>query len=228
MKITAIIAAGGIGSRMKSEKGKLFLELAGIPILELTLRAFEENRKINEIIIPAFENDIQKIADLIKSNGFKKIIKIIKGGDVRQTSVYNAVKEVSVDSDYVLVHDGARPFISQIILDRVIEQVVIHKAVVVAVKAKDTIKIVDENGLVKSTPDRNNIWQIQTPQAFTFDIVKSVYEKAEKDGFIGTDDSMLAERAGIQVKIVEGSYENIKVTTPEDICLGESILKSRQ
>ena len=228
MKTSAIIAAGGSGSRMKTDEGKLFIELCGTPIILLTLAVFDSCDIIDEIILPVPLDEIERTKQLVERAGLKKVRHIIQGGSTRQASVYNGLQVVSSDSDIVVIHDGARPFVSrEIILDAVSETRA-HKAVIVGMPVKDTIKTVTDDRLVSNTLDREILWQVQTPQVFEAPLIKEAYERAFKLGFSATDDARLVERLGEKVKMIQGSYENIKITTPEDLKIGEAILKSRQ
>ena len=228
MKTSAIIAAGGSGSRMKTDEGKLFIELRGIPIILLTLSIFDSFDIIDEIILPVPLDEIGRTKQMVERAGLKKVRHIIRGGETRQASVYNGLQVVSSDSEIIVIHDGARPFVSrEIILDAVSETRA-YKAVIVGMPAKDTIKTVTDDRLVSNTLDREFLWQVQTPQVFEAGLIKEAYERANKLGFSATDDARLVERLGERVKMITGSYENIKITTPEDLKIGEAILKSRQ
>ena len=150
------------------------------------------------------------------------------GGKERQDSVYNGLKCLDKDTDTVLIHDGVRPFVKSEDIEKTIRSVSEWECCVLGVKVKDTIKICDSNGITINTPDRSSLWIAQTPQAFKYDTIMSAYESAFGEGFYGTDDAMIAERYGRKIKMVEGSYENIKITTPEDIYIGEAIIRQRQ
>lgn len=157
---------------------------------------------------------------------FTKVSAIVGGGTTRQESVYNGLCAVSDGSDVVLIHDGARPFIDDDLIARCISGVVDFDACAAAVPVKDTIKRVDCSGFVMETPNREELWAVQTPQAFRFGLVMKAHRQALKDGFTGTDDAMLVERLGVPLKLVQGSYSNFKITTPEDIIAGEAQLKN--
>ena len=222
-KCTAVIVAAGRGKRMGGNIPKQFLNLKGKPIIYYTLNAFEKNANIDSIILVTGSDYISYCEEEIVSRyGFKKISKIIAGGSERQYSVYNALKIIEPNTDIVLIHDGARPFIMQEDIDRIIEDTRLYGAAIMAVKCKDTVKIADESGFVAETPDRARLWNIQTPQGFKLDIIKKAYDKAQYDGFLGTDDSSLAERNGVMVKVTEGHYTNIKITTEEDLLTAEA------
>jgi len=228
MKVVALIPAAGRGSRMGAREKKPYLSLSGKPILAYTLSECEKCSLIDEIILVVSESEIEySRISIVEAFKFKKVSKIIAGGLKRQDSVWEGLKALKNDYELVMVHDGVRPFVSQKILEKSIYETLHYKATVVAVPVKDTIKIVSKQGEVLETIDRSRVWMIQTPQTFKHDILKKAYEKAIKDGFYGTDDASLVEKLGIKVKIIPGFYENIKITTPEDLALGEVILKRR-
>jgi len=228
MKVTALIPAAGRGIRMGTKESKPYLDLAGKPILVHTLHEFERCSSIDEIVLIVSESDIEysrvSIAEAFK---LKKVSKIIAGGLKRQDSVWEGLKTLKNGCDLVMVHDGVRPFVSQDILEMSVRETSRWGATVASVPVKDTVKTASEEGEVLETLDRRKLWAVQTPQTFKYDILKSAYEKAFKEGFYGTDDASLVEKLGIKVRIIPGSYENIKITTPEDLALGEAILKRR-
>ncbi|MCG1012356.1 2-C-methyl-D-erythritol 4-phosphate cytidylyltransferase [Tepidanaerobacter sp. GT38] len=224
MHVSAVIAAGGKGRRMNSSISKQFLNIKGRPILYYTLKKFERIDKIKSIILVVGADDIDFTREeIVKRYKFKKI-KIVQGGKERQDSVYNGLRELSPQTDIVVIHDGVRPFVPVTIIEKSIAAAAKYKAVGVAVPVKDTIKVVDDNYTIKNTPDRKTLWAMQTPQSFTYDVIMRAYEKAMCDGFYGTDDTVLVERLGLTVKIIEGAYENIKITTPEDIIFAETFI----
>jgi len=224
MHISAIIAAGGQGRRMNSSISKQFINIKGHPILYYTLNKFEKMDAINSIILVTGSGDIDYTREnIINRYRFKKI-QIVSGGKERQDSVYNGLRKISPQTDIVVIHDGVRPFVPVKIIENSIASAAKFKAVGVAVPVKDTIKVVDSNNIIQSTPDRNTLWAMQTPQTFNYDIIMRAYEKAMSEGFYGTDDTVLVERLGVPVKIIEGAYENIKITTPEDIILAEAFI----
>ena len=227
-KCTAVIVAAGSGKRMGGNKPKQFLSLKGKPIIYYTINAFEKNDNIDSIILVTGADYISYCKEKIEDKyGFKKISRIISGGSERQYSVYNALKIIEPDTDIVLIHDGVRPFIMQQDINKIIEDTGLYGAAVMAVKSKDTVKFADESGFVAETPDRERLWNIQTPQGFKLDIIKAAYDKAASDGFLGTDDSSLAERNGVRVKITEGHYTNIKITTEEDLLTADTFLEDK-
>ena len=238
MKVVAIVPSAGKGERMggpahrssKSEGGKKeFLLLGDKPILAHTLSSLENHSQISEVILVVDEKSIEKCkSKIVEKYGFKKVKEVVVGGEERQDSVYNGLKRVAKDCDIVLIQDGARPFLTEDLITRSIEGAEKHKAAVVAVSCIDTIKFAQkEKDMAIETLDREYLWMAQTPQTFRYEIILEAYKKAEKEKFRGTDDASLVERLGIAVKIVRGSYNNIKITTPQDLILAEAILKRR-
>ena len=228
-KCIAIIPAAGHGTRMNSKVKKQFLEIGGKPILVHTLEKFNNCKVIDEIILVTGENEIEFCRkQIVEKYGIFKVKKIISGGQQRQHSVFKGLKEIKDDKDIVLVHDAARPFIENEQIEKCILAAKQHKACVIAVKVKDTIKMVNEDGVIMQTLDRDFLWSIQTPQAFEAKILRQAHLLARGQGFIGTDDATLVEKfTDISVKVVEGKYTNIKITTPEDISFGEVIDSKR-
>lgn len=227
MNVIALIPAAGAGKRMGGDRNKQYLEIGGKPILAHTLEVFEGIEAISEVYLIVPEEDCAYCCDLVDGIRFTKPIRIISGGKERQDSVKNGIDAI-YNCDIVMVHDGVRPFVTEDIINRSVEETVRCGATVVAVPAKDTIKSVDEEGNIIETLERKKLWQVQTPQTFKYEIIKEAFDKAYKDGFYGTDDASLVERMGHKVRIIEGSYQNIKITTPEDMIIAEAILKSRQ
>lgn len=224
MQIGAIIAAGGCGKRMNSSTSKQFLRIKGHPIIYYTLKIFESLNFIDEIILVIGSDDKRQAEEIVSYYKFKKV-KIVIGGKERQDSVYNGLKKLSPKTDIVIIHDGVRPFVTKKMIIESIKSAQSFGAVGVAVPVKDTIKVIGNNNLIKDTPTRSNLRAIQTPQVFKYDLIMRAYEKAFEDGFYGTDDTVLVERLGCPVKLIDGSYENIKITTPEDILIAETFVK---
>jgi 2-C-methyl-D-erythritol 4-phosphate cytidylyltransferase len=224
--ISVIIAAAGMSNRMGSKINKQFIFINNKPILVHTLEKFEECSYIDEIILVAKEDEVDYCRkEIVKKYNFNKVSKIIRGGKERQDSVYNGILALNEKTNIVLSHDGARPFVKiENIIDG-IKGASKYGACVVGVPVKDTIKVVGSSDEIAETPKRDMLWAAQTPQCFKKEIIQEGYRKAIEDGYIGTDDSGLVERMGIDVKMIMGSYENIKITTPEDLILAESILK---
>lgn len=218
MKISAVIVAAGSGTRMKAGKNKVFLELLGKTILEHTVSVFENSAMISEIVVVT--NEIEEAKN--KLSEYKKIKAIVSGGSTRGESVQNGLKEAS--GEFVAIHDGARALISAEDIENVLNAAVEFGAAALGVKCKDTLKMADNNGFISGTLDREFLYNIQTPQVFRLSEITEMYEKCSE---VFTDDCALAEKYGIKVKIVDGSYDNIKITTPDDMDLAERILRKR-
>ncbi|MGG0790513.1 MULTISPECIES: 2-C-methyl-D-erythritol 4-phosphate cytidylyltransferase [Bacillaceae] len=216
-----VIPAAGQGKRMKAGKNKLFIELSGIPIIVYTLRVFEEDPDCRGIILSINPAEKDYFSQLIAAYGLKKVKKLVMGGKERQQSVYNGLQHAG--EEIVLVHDGARPFINVGQISELTTAASLHGGAVIAVPVKDTIKKASNNKVVE-TVERSSLWAVQTPQAFRVSILKSAYEQAEAEAFLGTDDASLLERINEQVVIIEGNYDNIKITTQEDLYFAEAIL----
>ncbi|MDQ0091793.1 2-C-methyl-D-erythritol 4-phosphate cytidylyltransferase [Paenibacillus anaericanus] len=221
-----IVVAAGRGTRMGSKESKQYLMLQDKPIVIHTLEVFDRHPLITEIILVTGAQDVERCLSWIHEFGMTKKIKVIAGGAERQHSVYQGL--LHMNSPWVLVHDGVRPFVTQQQVTSCYEAAVQHGAAVLAVPVKDTVKQVDGQGWVTATPDRRSLWAIQTPQAFRRSELIQAHEIAEAEGFIGTDDSMLIERLGVQVMVVEGGYANIKITTPEDLDYAEFIRMKKE
>lgn len=217
-KVGVVIPAAGIGKRFGSNKPKQFLEIDGIPILQITLQKFQACDAIDCIVVVSHADFINEVTELIKKNNFTKISSIVKGGEHRQDSVWNGLKEIiKNDVEIILIHDAVRPFVTDALINNVINSSVKFGAAVPAVPLNDTIKVSDENGFLIETLDRTKLFAIQTPQGFRKDLILKAFEKAFNDKFYATDDANLVERSGEKIKIVEGDYKNIKITTKEDL-----------
>ncbi|GKX30496.1 2-C-methyl-D-erythritol 4-phosphate cytidylyltransferase [Vallitalea longa] len=226
IKCTVIIPAAGKGKRMNTKKSKQYIELLDKPILAYTIDAFEKCDKIDNIILVVGKNEIEYVRkEIVEKYNFNKVIEIIEGGKERQDSVYEGIKSLSSNTDVVLIHDGARPFIETELIEKAIINAYEYGACVVGVRVKDTIKVSDGDNNIIDTPNRNTLWSIQTPQAFKKDLITMVYGRGINDKYNATDDSMLVEKySDIKVKIVEGAYSNIKITTSEDLIIAKSFL----
>ncbi|CEH28387.1 hypothetical protein AM501_26355 [Aneurinibacillus migulanus] len=224
VNIGVVIAAAGQGKRMGGPVKKQFIELAEKPVLLHTLDLFAGLEYVREIVVVTAEEDVERTRELLI---LYPHVRVIPGGAERQDSVYLGLTALRL-SDYVLIHDGARPFLSRLTLQRLIDAVCSKRAAILAVPVKDTIKRTDETGIVMDTPPRKSLWAVQTPQAFALSDIISAHEQARKDGFLGTDDASLMERLGQAVHIVDGEYTNIKLTTPDDLVFGEAILRWRK
>lgn len=219
-KYTAIVLAAGSGKRMNSKVHKQYLIIQDRPVLYYSLKAFEDSA-VDEIVLVVGKGE-EKFCrkEIVDKYGISKVKAIVEGGKERYHSVFEGLKQTS-DADYVLIHDGARPFVNQDIIRRCMQEVQKYQACVVGMPVKDTIKIADEEGYAKQTPDRKNVWMIQTPQTFSYALIYEAYEEMLKtEDTAITDDAMVLERIkGKKSKLIEGSYRNIKITTPEDLLI---------
>lgn len=226
MKVTVLVPAAGSGTRMGKGIKKQFLLLEGRPVLAHTLHIFEDIKEISEIIPIVPQDELEHcLEDCVECQSLKKVRRVVPGGHQRQDSVYNGLKSVDPDTDVVMVHDGVRPFVTQELVEELLKALASCDGAILAVPAKDTLKEVTKDGMVRKTLDRKSCYQVQTPQAFRYQALKSAFEKAYADGFYGTDEASLVERCGGKVKVVMGSYSNIKITTPEDMVMAEALLK---
>lgn len=224
---TAIVLAAGKGTRMNSKIQKQFLEVEGKPVIYYSLKCFQESPLIRDIILVTGEESLSYCKEeIVKRFGFSKVKKVTAGGKERYDSVYAGLCACD-NTDYVLIHDGARPFVTEEILERTCFAVKETGACVVGMPAKDTIKISDRNKMVESTPAREKVWLVQTPQAFRYSLIKESYESIRCKDMSGiTDDAMIVEQeSGVKVALVHGSYENLKITTPEDLIIAEAFLR---
>jgi 2-C-methyl-D-erythritol 4-phosphate cytidylyltransferase len=227
-RTVALVPAAGRGLRMGGHIPKQFLSLGGQPILVQSLRILQASPVIHEIILAVPQAEHQYCLDSILATGeFGKVMKIVPGGAQRQDSVRRALAEVGEDTEIVLVHDAVRPFLTKDMIKRVVEAAVQHGAAIIALPMRDTVKYVGADGVIERTVDRRPLWLAQTPQAFRRAWLEEGHRRALLDGTHATDDADLVERTGKAVVVVEGSGENIKVTRPEDLVIGEAILNSR-
>lgn len=222
MLYEVVIPAAGQGKRMKAGKNKLFIELFDVPIIVYTLKVFEADDNCRGIILAINPAEEAYFSEMMNRYPFKKVIKLVPGGEERQQSVYNGLKHV--EEEIVLIHDGARPFIARLFIKQLTETAATHAGAVIAVPVKDTIKKVENQAIIE-TVERSSLWAVQTPQAFRVSTILRAHEQAEQDGYLGTDDASLLERLGEQVIVIEGDYDNIKITTQEDLFFAEAILK---
>lgn len=223
--VGVVIVAAGRGTRMGTKESKQYLLLRNKPIVVHTLEVFQKQALVEEIVLVTGAEDADRCRRWVEEYGITKIKAVVTGGAERQYSVYRGLEYL--DTEWVMVHDGVRPFVRPEEIQSCYEEAKRTGASVLAVPVKDTIKQVGDGGLVASTPDRRTLWAIQTPQTFRLQQLKEAYEAAEREGFLGTDDSSLAERAGLPVAVVEGSYQNIKITTPDDLEYAEFIVTVR-
>ncbi len=222
MNVTAVILAAGSGTRMKRRENKVLLDLGGRPVIWHSVRPFLQCPDVTSVVL---------VCKKTEEPFFRRVfdgadILYVTGGETRQQSVANAVAAIG-HCDYIAIHDGARPFVTQALLQSTLADAVRFGAAAAGVFVKDTIKVVDGEMNVVSTPDRSRLISVHTPQIFAFDLYKSACAHAESTGLQATDDCMLVEAVGHKVKITQGDYENIKITTPGDLALGEAILKMR-
>ncbi len=229
MAVIALVPAAGMGKRMGAGINKQYLQLGGMPILARTLRIFEDAPFVDRIVpvIPTDEIDFCQ-EQVIDRYGFRKVGGIVPGGAERQQSVLNGLRalEGCAEDDIVVIHDGVRPFVPLSVVRRSVEVAREHDGALVAVPAKDTVKVVAD-GIVTGTPARETLWLAQTPQTFRYGVIRAAHEIADAEQFLGTDDASLVERLDDKVHIVIGDYRNIKITTPEDLVLAEALLKEK-
>ena len=225
MNADAVIASAGAGRRFMEGKKKQFLLLGEKPILARALDSFEASPLIRSIHLVVAPEDMDYcLKEIVEKYGYRKIVAIRPGGKQRQDSVRHGIDSLAADSDIVVIHDGVRPFVTPTMIEASIRSAVTLGAVVLAVPVKETVKMVDPDGTVLKTLDRETLWQIQTPQAFQTSILREAFRKAAGDGFVATDDASLVERLGVAVHVLPGSYRNIKITTPEDLTLANLLL----
>ena len=226
MKTVAIILAGGAGKRLKAHMAKQYLFLNHMPVLVHTLKVFQKSKVIDNIILALPPDDLVSIRqELIDKYGLTKVTTIVAGGKKRQDSVNNGLAAINEKCDVVVIHDAVRPFVTQELIIQVVAAAKTTGAASAGVKAKDTIKETKKDNMVAATIPRQNLWLTQTPQAFKFELLKEAFKSAYVEKFYGTDDASLVERIGKNVKMIEGSYENIKITTQEDILIADALMK---
>ena len=223
---SAVILAAGSSERMGFDK--LFCLLGEKPVLARTIYAFEKSPSVDEIVIVTKAEQIERMADLCKEYGFQKVSAVVCGGSTRMESALAGVSAVSADSDWIAVHDGARPFVTEDLIQRTLEAAIQYYAAVPVVKSTDTLKLIREDGFVSGTVDRNAVVRVQTPQIFSADLLKGALSDAVSKGLLYTDDSAAVERMGIQVHTVAGSEDNIKLTRPLDLEIAKMIVEQEQ
>lgn len=228
MKTVAIIPAGGAGKRLKAHVAKQFLLLDTLPVLVHTLKVFQESAQIDDIILALPADDLVSVRqELIEKYGLTKVTRVVAGGNERQDSVRNCLMVIEGKCDLVVIHDAVRPFVTEELVRQVIDAARDEGAASAGVKTKDTIKETKEGNMVLSTVPRHNLWLTQTPQAFKFGLLKEAYKVAYDENYYGTDDASLVERMGKEVKMIEGSYENIKITTNEDMLMADALINKK-
>ena len=222
---SAVILAAGNGTRFGGKVKKQYVEILGTPAINRTIAAFEECELIDEIILVG---DKEALSEVIEGFDFKKIAMIVDGGETRQESALLGFDSVSEKSKFVAIHDAARCLVTPEIIEATVKEAYKYRAAAAAHKSEDTVKIADKNGIIEETTDRDKIWLVQTPQVFMNDVYRSAAYMAKKDEATVTDDCMLCERLGFEVKLVEAGRENIKLTGPDDLMLCEAILAYRE
>ena len=223
----ALILAAGKGSRMGQNKNKQFINICHKPLIAHTISAFNSSESIDKIVIVSGKDEEELIKSIVKEYGFNKVVSIVPGGLKRQESVLKGLLEIkeNYSCSVVLIHDGARPFISEKIIDEGICLALKYGASACGVKPKDTIKTIDKDNMSKSTLNREELFSVQTPQCFKFNLILKCHEKVKDDNNIYTDDTAVLEKCGYKVRLYEGSYSNIKLTTPIDLVVAEEIFK---
>lgn len=227
-RISVLIPAAGQGKRMESSIRKPYLMLVDKPILSYTIERFEQNSVIDEILVIIDASDFEVCKrNVLTPYRYKKVCELVSGGRTRQESVFNGIRTLSDDVDFVIVHDGVRPFINDDIIYRCLNAASKYGASVSAVPVKETIKIANADNFIDRTPDRDHLWRVQTPQAFRKSLLVEAHRKAIQDKICVTDDAALVEKLGLPVKLVMGSYKNIKITTTEDLQIAKTLLNDR-
>jgi len=225
MNVAAIVPGAGKGARLKSRIQKPYIKLIGKPILARTLIKLSKNKRVKEIILAVAKEKITYAGKKIIDRYNIKNVKLVAGGRERRDSVYNALKAVSAGIDYILIHDGIRPFITDKLIEALLKAASKCGAAIAGVPVKSTLKIVGKKGFIEDTPSREMYWEAQTPQVFKRALIEKAYKIARQKNIKATDDSMLVEKIGIRPKIVMGSYSNIKITTKEDLELAKILIK---
>lgn len=225
--IAAVFPAAGQGKRMRAGRNKVFLELAGLPILVHTLRRFSQSAKIDYLVVVVAAEEVEEIRTLLGRVPDLKPFQVVAGSTERQYSIANGLAALPDDADVVLVHDAARPLVTVQTIEAVIKAAQENGGAIAAVPEKNTVKMVSSDGLVAKTPPRETLWEVQTPQGFRKDLLLEAYRKAKEENFLGTDDSSLVERLHVPVKVVESEYQNIKITTPEDLVIAEALIRAQ-
>ena len=225
MRVAAVIPAAGLGTRMSAGLPKQFLSLGGKPVLYHTLAVFDLCPVIDEIVVVLSKADRKLVEEkIILSSPFKKILTFVDGGKERIESVFNGLKAVGANTDFVVIHDGCRPFVTGQIIENSVEAAKETGCAIAGLPLGDTLKKT-EGGMVQKTVDREGLWRAQTPQTFRYSLLRDAYEKAFSRQIFATDDAGLVEQMGHPVKMFKGSAFNIKITVPEDLILGEMILQ---
>lgn len=229
LNIGAVVVAAGKGKRMGSQLNKQYLSIEDKPVLAHTLLVLSSVEFIDRIVVVVGEDEIDYCKDnIINRYNIRNASDIIAGGAERQNSMINGLNALKDLCDIVITHDGARPLITTDIIEKSVTEAILYGAAACAVPVKDTIKVSDNENYIIDTPERRRLYAVQTPQTFKYELICKAHDAALKESFIGTDDTVLVERIGTRVKLFEGSYENIKITTPEDVFIAEAIIEYRK
>jgi 2-C-methyl-D-erythritol 4-phosphate cytidylyltransferase len=229
VRTVAVIPAAGMGIRMGAHRAKQFMELDGVPLLARTLAPFERSGSVDALIVVAPADDVQYCErEIVNRFELNKVRRVVAGGPRRQDSVREGIRASKGEYDLVLIHDGVRPLIDEILIDRMVAQARQWGPVVCGLPARDTVKEVDQDRVVVKTYDRNQVWLVQTPQVFPYPVIWEAHKRASRQGWDVTDDGSLVERMGVRVRVVEGSERNIKITTPSDLVLAQLFLKEER
>ncbi|MDD3652708.1 MAG: 2-C-methyl-D-erythritol 4-phosphate cytidylyltransferase [Desulfotomaculaceae bacterium] len=228
VKVAAVVPAAGCGVRMGTSLKKQFLDLEGTPVVGHVLKVLENSPFVHSVVVVVSPGEEEYCrSEIVVQLGLSKVMAIVPGGNVRQKSVFNGLLALSSDTDIVVVHDAARPLLTPEGLSAVVDAALIYGAAAQAVPVKDTIKMAGEDGFVTETLQRDRLWVAQTPQAFRYRLIIDAHRKAVEAKYTGTDDAVLVERLGQPVKLVAGSYANLKITTPEDLIIVSAIYSKR-
>jgi 2-C-methyl-D-erythritol 4-phosphate cytidylyltransferase len=227
MKVAAIVLAAGAGRRIGGGPPKTYLPIAGRPLVLRTLDRLFSSQTIEEVVLVVASDEIERCGALLRADSALRDRSYLlqTGGATRQESSKRGLEKIAADADIVLIHDGARPFVSTELIDRCAKVAADRGAVVVGLPVRDTIKVVAKDRWVESTPDRSSLWEIQTPQAFHKDIIVAAHDWAMRNGVEATDDALVVERMGRRVFVIDGEWTNLKITVPEDVWLAETLLR---
>ena len=227
--VAAVVLAGGRGVRMGSRTPKQFLQLAGVPLLVHSLRVFEASQTIGEIILVVPETEMTACQnELVPAFGLSKVSRVVSGGARRQDSVWNGLQAVDGRTAVVVIHDAVRPFVTEAMVQAVVDRARSHGAALVGIPLRDTIKRVGTDGMIETTLDRQRLWSAQTPQAFNVELLREAHQSGQRAEADVTDDACLVERLGHPVSIVPGTADNMKMTRPEDLLIGEAIVAAKR
>jgi len=227
MQVSAIILAAGASRRIGGAVAKSYLPIGGRPVVLRTLDRMFATKTVQQVVLVVAAKDMARCQALLNADSLlcHRPYRLATGGGTRQQSAQRGLQNIAADTDIVIIHDGARPFVSPALIDRCVASAAQKGAVVVGVPVRDTIKVVADNGLIRSTPERRSLWEIQTPQVFQKELIVAAHQQAERDQIEVTDDAMVVERLGAPVYVIEGERTNLKITLPEDIWLAEMMIR---